>query len=243
MPDRYENESNQEQQEYDREFTYGINWNTNGGIIGGFSTKYAWQLKDNQYRYHYIGLEAVHVTHPKEITVYNTSITPVQGTYITGKIGNFFAIRMQYGREIILFNKAQEEGIQVSFLFGGGPSLGLMVPYYVNYITKTQDIGGGVKSITETKNLPYDTSMSDTYIIEGSGFFSSLFNGGITPYLGVNAKASLNFEFGHFHSSVAGVEVGLMMDAYPKYINIIPKTPNGHNVFWSLFFTLYYGIR
>jgi hypothetical protein len=49
---------------YERELTYGINLNTNGGLIGGVAGKYAIRI-DNRW-FHYIGLEIVNVKNPKE---------------------------------------------------------------------------------------------------------------------------------------------------------------------------------
>ena len=50
--------------EYDREFIWGINKNTNGGLIGGFIIKTSKAI--DPYTFRTIGGEIMNVKHPKE---------------------------------------------------------------------------------------------------------------------------------------------------------------------------------
>ena len=50
--------------EYQNEILWGINKNTNGGLIGGINLKFANKIEDNTYRIY--GIEIVNVKHPKE---------------------------------------------------------------------------------------------------------------------------------------------------------------------------------
>jgi hypothetical protein len=226
--DRYENPDNQEQQSYDSELVYGVNWNTNGGLIGGLMTRYAWQLKKNQLQYHLLGIEAVHVTSRKETTV-ASDVTGL--AYIYQKTGNFFSIRPHYGIEFILFPKAEEEGVQVSCLWSGGLSLGLFVPYYV--------ITDYIKN--ESKPYAQVIDLGSAQNIYGSAGFTKGLDS-TKPYLGLHSRASMNFEYG-LSDSVAGIEVGVLGELFGSEISILPKTTEGSAFFLTFFITAYFGIK
>jgi hypothetical protein len=226
-PEKFEKEVNQELQDYDREFTYGINWNSNGALIGGVQFKYGFQHLNYQNQYHTIGLEIVGVKHPKERSVADDS---TGSTYVFGKQYQLYVIRVNYGREFIIFGKAEEEGIQVSLIGAIGPSLGLQKPYYVYE-------GDNVRNATPK---PYRPDMSFNRIYGSPGFYYGL--GEMIPNLGVHIKTAINFEYGSLKSNVAGIETGMMIDFYTKKIVIIPRAEN-RSIFPSFFFTLYFGFR
>ncbi len=234
--EKYEPEDAQEQQEYDKEFTYGINWNTNGGIIGGINLKYAWQTKANQLIYNLLGLEIVHVVHPKESAVASSS--RFASAYVYGKATNMFVFRPHIGREWLIFKKAEEEGIQVSAILTGGLSLAYLKPYYVVYGDTTTENG---EEILVFKTEKFEYKKIDSRNIYGAGSFLLGFDE-MKSYLGTHVKASLNFEYGKFQSSVAGVEIGTMLEYFPSKPVIIPEAYNP-NFFPSLFINLYFGIR
>jgi len=233
--EKYEPDDAQEQQTYDREFTYGINWNTYGGIVGGINLKYAWQTTSNQLIYNLIGLEIVHVVHPKERL---TSPSSTFGSaYILNKSANMFVIRPHIGREWVIFKKAEEEGIQVSCLVAGGPSLAYLKPYYVIYETE-------IKEGNTVVGYNYESAKfqeSNEKLVAGAGSIFAGFDQ-MKALLGIHAKASLNFEYGRFQSSVAGVEIGAMFEYFPSKPILLPQAQNP-NFFPSLFLNLYFGIR
>jgi len=59
---------------------------------------------------------------------------------------------------------------------------------------------------------------------------------------GGNAKAGINFEFGAFKSTVTGLELGYQLEGFNKKIELMPTTEN-RQIFTSIYFTLYYGVR
>ena len=233
--ERYESEEAQEQQEYDKEFTYGLNWNTNGGIIGGISLKFAWQSKVMQTHYNQIGFEIVSVVHPKEIAVGSSK---TGSSYIYGKEAGLYVVRANFGREIIIFNKAQEEGVQVSLILAGGPSLGYKKPYFIYFSPSGKD--------EDVMTVPYKAHLDENNIYGAAGILTGFDQ--MTCHFGTHVKTSLNFEFGKFRSNVTGVELGIMYEAYLKeMINgdklvLVSKSEN-RSWYTSLFLTLYLGFR
>jgi hypothetical protein len=214
--------------EYNREFIWGINKNTNSGLIGGAAVKVARSIGKDKFQTY--GLEIVNVKHPKELRrVSRTS----GNTFILGKTNYLFSVRPQYGREWIVFKKAPQQGVQVNAILAGGPSLGVIMPYYVQYAVSSQ----------RTITIPYTTDppYNEPNRIVGSGpFFRGFSDARLTA--GAHIKASLAFEFGTFKNDVTGFEAGFMVEAYPGEVEIVP-TANSRNIFPSAFIMLFYGSR
>lgn len=212
--------------EYDKEYMFGINKNTNGGLIGGFVFKAGTRIDDTQFSFW--ALELSNVKNPKEER-YQTALG---NSYIFGKSNYLYSIRPQYGREIILFKKAPNQGVQVSALGAIGPTFGLIAPYYIEYAVNR------VETVREQYNPEIHQS---SYNIIGTG---RLFEGlGQSEFaFGGNLKAALNFEFGVFRSNATGLEVGYMLEGFTKEIPLIPTTEN-RQLFQSVYFTFFYGFR
>lgn len=212
--------------EYDREYLLGVNKNTNGGMIGGFALKVGSRIDDSQFAY--FGLELANVKHPKEVRY--TTVTG--NNYIYGKSNYLYAIRPHYGRELILFKKAPNQGVQVSALAAVGPSIGLIAPYFIEYAINR------VETVVE----PYDPAIHQSRfnilgtgrLLEGVGQ-SKLAIGGM-------AKAALHFEFGVFKSNATGLEVGYQLEGFQKKIPLI-QTADNKQFFQSAYFTLFFGFR
>ena len=212
--------------EYDKEYLLGINKNTNGGMIGGVAIKVGTRLDDSQFAF--FGLELANVKHPKEVRY--TTVTG--NNYIFGKSNYLYTIRPHYGRELILFKKAPNQGVQVSALAAVGPSIGLIAPYYIEYAINR------VETVVE----PYDPAIHQSrfnilgtgQLLEGLGK-SNLAIGGM-------AKAALHFEFGVFKSNATGLEVGYQLEGFQKKIPLI-LTADNKQFFQSAYFTLFFGFR
>ncbi|HYG39416.1 MAG TPA: hypothetical protein VD908_12385 [Cytophagales bacterium] len=215
-----------EEFEYTREFTYGFNFNTNGGLLGGVAIKHSRAL--NKKSYQSFGLEVVNVKHEKEVR----SQSGTGNFFIFGKQNYLYSIRLQYGREIILFRKAPEEGVQINGILAAGPTIGLLAPYYIRYGFTSDDV----------RVVKYDPQETPDKIktYGTGGILQGLDESQVK--IGLNLKAALSFEFGTFKSSVAGFEAGFLVEGFPEKINLMP-TAEKRAVFTSAFFTLYYGKR
>lgn len=220
----------QDSYEYDSEFTWGINKNSAGGLIGGFTFKKARKVKDNVLES--FGLEIMNVKNPQEVRV---SSAYTGNFFIYGKSNYLYAFRFQYGRDFILFTKAPQQGVEIKAVLAGGPSLGLVAPYYIE---RTVD-----NSFFSSIHEQYDpNNPNHTYnnILGTGNLFEGL--GESNLQVGLNVKASLNFELGFLKSQVTGFEIGFLMDSYFNEIPLMPAAEN-KAVFPTVFFTLFYGNR
>ena len=218
--------SQTDEQAYSEEFTYGINFNTNAGLIGGFNFK--WAKANGPKQFHCFGFEIVNVKNPKEYRFRNDQ---TGNTFLAYKTNYLFSLRPFYGREFILFRKAAEEGVHINATLAGGPSIGMLKPYYVLYIESPSNANSVI-------SLPYSKELNMGQIF-GVGNFTDGFDG-MKFTAGIHAKASISFEFGQIKNSVVGLETGFMLEKFAKVQEIMVYAPN-KSFFASTFLTLYYG--
>ena len=207
----------------EKEAQWGISKNSWGGLIGGGVIKFSNKVSNSLYRT--IGFELVNIKHPKE----NKYSSPLGygRTFIWGKKNYFFSFRAQYGREVILFSKKDQQGIRINAQLAVGPSIGILMPYYIKYSRNNRMEIENFNSATQTFNN----------VMGSASFFEGINELKIRP--GLNLKAALNFEFGTKKSSTA-IEIGFLADAYPKKIVIMPTADN-YSVYPTAFITLLYG--
>lgn len=211
---------------YETEFIWGINKNTSGGLIGGVIFRTSKRVSDRMYQS--IGFELMNVKHPLEVRT--TSV--IGNQFIFGKSNYLYAIRAQYGRELVLFRKASQQGVEIKAVMAVGPSIGLLAPYYIDY---TND----PNSLSTIRSAPYRNQRFENIL--GTG---RLFQGIQESKLkiGGNFKAALSFELGTLKSHVTGIETGFLIDAYTSKIDLMPAVENDA-VFPTAFITLFYGRR
>lgn len=210
---------------YETQITYGLNLNTQAGLLGGLSARYAKRI--NERRYHSFSLELVEVKHPKEERL---SSLLTGEFFVPGKQNYFFAIRPQYGQELVLFRKARERGVQVNALAAIGPTLGLQVPYVIIYEQNRLE-----------RRVQYDPDEHNFQFIRGSGTpFEALSD--MEFNIGGSFKISALLEYSGSKSHVIGLETGLMIDAFANEAVIMPLAEN-RSVFSSIFVNLFYGFN
>jgi hypothetical protein len=208
-----------------KEFSFGLNTNTNGKILSGFNFRYVYQEpSDKRHVYH---LEIVNVSSEKERPEPNRD-----GIYFKGKINYLFAIRPSYGREIKLFNKYPENGVRLNAVWGLGPTIGLVKPYFVKY---------QVDSNSTTVVVPYDPKKyggQSSNSFEGAGLFTGM--GSSKLNLGIHARTALNFEFSPDEEYKLGVELGATWEAFTKK-NILFEDFVARRFYSAFFVHIYYG--
>jgi hypothetical protein len=215
----------QDSYEYNKEFIWGINKNTYSGLIGGLVFKKSRKVGDRTFETY--GLELINVRHPQE----QRKSAAGGSFFIYGKSNYLYAIRTQYGRDFVLFNKAPQQGVEIKAVFSAGPTIGIVAPYYIE---KSIDGLNTIKEQYDPKKHNYDD------IAGSAGPFYGLGESNIQ--MGGNLKAALNFETGVLKSQVTGFEVGFLLEAYLKKVVIVPSATN-QSIYPTLFLTIFYGSR
>ncbi|MGI4832560.1 MAG: hypothetical protein ACRYFK_03775 [Janthinobacterium lividum] len=232
-----------DEQSYRREVVFGINFNTQGGLIGGANVRVASVLDERLLRFW--SLEGVSFKNPKEERVTNPY---TGGTYTRYKTNYAFALRPSFGLQRILFRKAAESGVQVNGLLSAGPSIAFLMPYYISFDYDAQHRRqfGPSDIIVNEQYDPTKHAESD-FIVDRAPLFTGIAQTKVVA--GGHLRGGLSFEYGRYRDAVAGAEVGFLLELYTKRLDVLappaPTDPNTLNkqFYPSVYLTLYLGHR
>jgi len=232
-----------DEQSYRREVVFGINFNTQGGLIGGANVRVASVLDERLLRFW--SLEGVSFKNPKEERVTNPY---TGGTYTRYKTNYALALRPSFGLQRILFRKAAESGVQVNALLSAGPTIAFLMPYYISFDYDAQRRSQfGANDVIVNEQYDPVKHADPNFIVDRAPLFSGISQTRIVP--GVHLRGGLSFEYGRYRDAVAGAEVGFLMELYTKRLDVLappaPTDPNTLNkqFYPSVYLTLYLGHR
>lgn len=122
---------------------------------------------------------------------------------IPGKINNFYQLKLGVAQQQIIGGKSNKNGVAVAAIYGGGLSLGLLKPYFVD--------------VKEGFRTTYDKIIDSAYIPLGASGFTVGWNElKIRP--GAYAKTAMRFDYGRLNETVTAIEVGLSAEYYPQKV-------------------------
>ena len=236
-------EATSDEQSYSKELVFGANFNTQGGLLGGAVLRSSRVLDGGRWL-RFWSLEGVSFKNPKEERVANQA---TGGSYTVRKINYALALRPSFGVQRVLFRKAPDAGVQVNALLSAGPSLGLLMPYYISY-DYTAATSGQIKQSDDIRDEQYDPAKhtNENFIIDRAPLFSGI--GGTSLVPGAHLRGALSFEYGRYRDAVAGLEVGFLLEAYTRRLKMLAPLALGtddlnHQFFPSVYLTLFLGYR
>lgn len=227
---------------YRKEFVYGLNFNTRGGLIGGVSVRSTRVLNETWSRYW--SIEGVEVKHPKEQRAASLN----GGTFVPNKSNLFFVLRPSFGVQRVIFRKAPESGVQVNALAAAGPSIGLQLPYYIYYDYTPRDANFRPIGPEDVRSEQFDPRKHSRpeLVVDRAPLFTGA--GELKPRIGAHLRGALSFEYGRYRDAVAGVETGVLLELYTqrpvimRYLNVDDATIN-NRFYPSVYLTIYLGSR
>ncbi len=218
-----------------KQSAYGIKLNTDGyGLffeLGKSKTIY----KTNLY-----WLEIGERKHPKEEKRSNLiaagSFVYVGNPFIFGKENNFYYTKLGFGQQRLIGGKGNKNGIAVTGIYGGGLSLGLLKPYYVNI----QDPLNG-----KERNIKYQSADSTLFldpsvILGGAGVGKGFNELKVVP--GAYVRTALRFDYGKYNEFLSALEVGLNAEFYSSKIAQMARNTQ-KQFFFNAYVALVFGKR
>jgi hypothetical protein len=199
---------------------YGISWEL--GKYKGPKKATIYQLELNEKK------------HPKE------QKTPVSAnrlgqvnSVVYAKANNFYQFKLGLGQQRLIGGKANKNGVNVSAIYAGGFSLGMLKPYFV----EVQNQAGNTK-----KALYSDSSwIKDGYLdVASAGFTYGWDKLQIAP--GAHAKLAMRFDYGRFSELITAIEAGVNAEYYFKEIPQIVLNEN-KKFFFNGYVTILFGKR
>jgi len=155
------------------------------------------------------------------------------GSFIFGKLNFTFYIRAGIGRQHEIYKKADLGGIAVRYFYSAGPLLALYKPVYYRVVYSAPD-GYVIKEEKFNNSLALPQE-----IYSRAPFFKGFNEMKIMP--GLYAKGGFNFEYSKEDKVIHAIELGGMVNAFPKEIPIMAGS-NNKSLFFSLFVSYRFGM-
>ena len=216
--------------DYTSEVYYGLLFHTNGWGVSISKAKY---IEDGK-RWLF-SADLVTMKHPKEEKRLNPYI---EGTkrYVFGKLNYFTVFRPSIGRQRVVYSKGDKRGVQVSFNYNVGASIGFVRPVYLEVYHPS--ILGRDEGATPSTEVYDPNSHNPDMILGRASYFKGFDKTNIYP--GLHGKVGLNFEYSGVENLVRSVETGVAIDVYFKQIPIMAFAHN-QRAFFTGYLSFYFG--
>ena len=129
------------------------------------------------------------------------------------------ALHAAVGQEIILANKAEKNGVMISFSYAGGFALGILKPYILALCTDFSS-----STCTDFAYMSYDEAGVDFLDINkiiGSAGFGKGWQLKFRP--GLHLKTGISFDWSNTSRLIKVIDVGAACDFYFKDLPIMIK--------------------
>lgn len=195
------------------------------------------------YKTTFYGIELGYIKHHKEVRQSNelAALIPQEDSprpYIYGKKNSFYVLRGGYGVKRYYSEKARRKGLSVGVIYQGGLTIGMLKPNYLRLLKRQENNFPTIvseKYSEENKELFLDPFS----IYGGTSFFKGLDEIKFIP--GVHGMAGVHFAFGAFEEYVMALDAGLMVDLFPKQVQIMVEDNKPY--FINFFLNLHIGKR
>ncbi len=179
----------------------------------GWGIKYSRGVHKTAFKKRVWVVEMVEMKSDKQIRIINPYFTNAK-SFIYGKLNSVFIIRGTYGNHKQLNRKPYWGGVELRLVYMGGVSLGVAKPVYLHILNHTS---ADIYTTSVEKYDPVQHSIDDIF---GRAPFTKGFNE-IGLYPGLHLKAGLDFDYASYRAKVQSLEVGVMIDVFPRPIPIM----------------------
>lgn len=213
---------------YKHQVMGGLNLHASGWGINLAFLKNKTAFKARVIQFQFVGMKS-----HKEVKSYNPYYEDAR-SYFYGKQNNFYMLRPSWGYRKVLYDKLRRNGVEVSYIWSVGPSIGITKPVYL-------EIG--------QPSLPYQFVVVERYDVNDHfqeniyGRASGL-NGfsEIKFHPGLHGRFAFIFEYSPKKTGVTALETGLAVDVYHKKIPIM-ALENSENrwIFVNFYVSILFG--
>lgn len=213
-----------------KQSAFGLKLNTDGFSMSLEKGKYKTLTTTNHW-----WVEIGERKDPKQIRITGAAIQigygAIVNTFSYGKMNNFFYLKGGVGKQKMIGSKASKNGITVSALYGAGISIGMLKPYYLETYNE-RNLLTDIKYSTSSDSV----FLNPNYITGASGIFKGLNE--ITYVPGLNARAALRFDYGHYNDVLSAIQIGVNAEYYTQKMPIML-----HGIDRQLFIQAYIAIE
>ncbi|MEI7594617.1 MAG: hypothetical protein WCK02_02635 [Bacteroidota bacterium] len=181
--------------------------------------------------------DLVGMKHPKEVKSVSSLYVDAK-SFVYGKLNTLTILRTGLGVQKIINSKGRgiKSAVEVRYFYFLGGSLGFAKPVYL-YIVK--GFTSNYKIITATEKYNPQIHYPEN-IFGRASFVNGIDEIKIHP--GGYAKFGLSFDYAAYEEEVKSIEIGAILDAYPKSIPIM-ATKTNNNLFLTFYMSFNIGKR
>lgn len=218
---------------YQKQGAFGIKLNTDGYGFFYEHGKYKTITKTNIWWMEFD--EHKSPKQEKQSQPLTNGVVVFSGTpYVYGKQNNFYNFKLGFGRQLLIGGKGNKNGVAVSAIYGGGLSVGMLKPYYIQIndpVTNT------------AKDIKYDNN--DSLFLYGDILGGSSFGKGFNEIKfvpGANIRTALRFDYGRYNEVLSAIEVGLNFEYYTQSMPVM-VWGDPHHAFFNSYISIEFGKR
>lgn len=218
-------------------YVYKKEWSGGGTISNrGFGVILRHAIIPQNFMKIQFEMEICNIKHPKEYKTSNPYFNNSK-LYVYGKQNSLYNIRTGFGTNLLVFDRAPKEGVEISATFMGGVSWGLLKPIYLEII---KDSGNPFDP--DIVSEKFDKFQHNETNILGYSGFTKGFNE-LSLNTGLYIKSGLNFDWSSKDDKILNLEVGGIVDQFFKPVKIMADFENLKNksTFVSLYATFTFG--
>lgn len=160
----------------------------------------------------------------------------IVSSYIYGKQNNFYYFKAGFGQQKLIGGKGNKNGVAVSAIYGGGISLGMLKPYYIEIQNPTNGVRESIRYTPANENLFLDP----TIILGKSGLGKGF--GEIKYVPGAHVRTALRFDYGRYNEVLSAIEIGLNAEFYSQKMPIVLLNKE-NNFFFNAYAAITFGKR
>jgi hypothetical protein len=221
----------------DNRFIYKKEWSGGGTISNrGFGLILRHAIITQNFFKIQFETEISNIKHPKETKISNPYFNNSK-LYVYGKQNSLYNVRTGVGTNLLVFDRAPKEGVEISATFMGGISWGLLKPIYLEIIKDN-----GNQFNPDIVSEKFDKFQhNETNILGYSGFTRGFDE--LSLNTGIYIKSGLNFDWSSKDDRIMNLEVGGVIDQFFKPVEIMADFENVNNksTFISLYATFTFG--
>ena len=219
---------------YQKQGLFGFNLNTDGWNFIYEHGKYKSIVNTNLW-----WMELGERKDPKQEKLTKGSVAipglAIGNPFVYGKQNNFYVFKLGFGRQTLIGGKGNKNGVALSAIYGGGLSLGMLKPYYI----QVEDPNTG--NISDIKYSNNDSIFLDPNAIIGASSFGKGFSE-IKYVPGIHIRTGLRFDYGRYNEVLSAIEVGLNLEYYSEKMPMMVLN-DPHHAFLNAYISIQFGRR
>lgn len=162
--------------------------------------------------------------------------TIFSNSFVYAKERNFYYFKAGLGQQRLIGNKGTRNGVAVSAIYGGGLTIAMMKPYYLEVREANSNNTKDIKYSPDVANIFLDPNN----IVGASGFTKGINEIKYIP--GLHLRTALRFDYGHYNDVLSAIEVGLMTEFYTQKTAIMVGGKE-RNLFLQAYVAIEFGKR